>query len=213
MNVIIVLAIASALLQILGYLFYIRESLRDEIEPHPATWFMFAYGVLLLTILEGDQGASLFLLLLPSSCAILSIVVALLCWKRGTLKWPRHWQDRSAFFTDICLTFLYICAWALDSTGAISELDRELAVAVFLIASNMTTISSFYPLIRNTYLHPSHERAQPWIVWAFAYVTLMLATYIEVGPFSILMIYPGMNAFLHALVAYFARPSRRKRVV
>jgi len=193
--------IIAGALQALGYGLYIRQSLKHEIEPNAATWFMFSYGTFLLGVLEFSRGAKLELLYLPAVCATLSIAVAFICWKRGMLRWPEEWQDRLAFLVDVILTICYVGAWFLD------EEERGYANLVFLVCSNLTTISSFSPLIRGA---KRMERALPWAVWACAYTILGIATFAKGGLWTELMIYPVLNAYLHGRVAWLARSRHTK---
>jgi hypothetical protein len=204
-------AIVAGVGQVLGYVLYIRGSLRHELEPNPAAWLMFAYGTALLTILEFDIGAERELLILPIICATLSIGVAYICWHRGSLGWPEHPADRFAFIADIVLTAGYIAAWWMVGYGSITETERESATIVFLVLSNLTTLTAFSPLLRDAFLSPDHERSSAWVVWSLAYATLGIATAMNHGFMTPLMIYPAMNTVLHFAVGWFARPSRRRR--
>lgn len=193
---------AAGILQVLGYGLYIRHSHRKELDPNAATWFMFAYGTALLAVLEYSRGAQLDLLYLPIACAILSIVVAFICWKRGTLRWPEEWQDQLAFYVDIVLTIFYAVAWALAISGILDAKGLGYANLIFLICSNLTTISSFSPLMRAAH---RKESSLPWAVWASAYAALAVATFAKHGLLTDLMIYPVLNAVLHGRVAWLAR--------
>ncbi len=199
------LGIAAGVFQALGYVLYIRQSFRHEIEPNAATWFMFAYGTALLGVLEYSRGAESELLYLPAICAALGVVVALICLKRGTLRWPKEWQDQLAFLIDVVLTVGYVGVWGLAASGVLDEEKRGYANLVFLVCSNLTAISSFSPLIRGTKRHPAKERTSPWVVWACAYAVLGIATFFQEGLWTELMIYPVLNAYLHARVAWLAR--------
>ena len=227
------LGVAAGLLQILGYTFYIRKTLRNEVEPNPATWLMFAYGTTLLTILEFDVGAEWHLLFLPVACAILGVYVAFLCWHRGTLSWPKDREDQIAFIADLCLTAIYVTAGILLWRGAISEESRTLLSFVLLFASNATAITAFTPLIRGAIANPHREHPYAWVAWTFAYLLLADATYREhkageLTEFSLpfvggtlhfeidlvlvsLMVYPVLNAVLHGAVAVLSRKRRKKR--
>ena len=206
------IAIVAGILQFFGYVLYIRQALRHELEPNPSTWLMFAYGTALLTALELDMGASMPLLILPIVCAVLSVYVAYECWKRGTLGWPDEWEDRAAFVADLLLTVGYIGAWVLLALGDITPAVRAQATLWFLVFSNATTLTAFTPLLRDAYSNPDHEHAPSWLVWSMAYTALGLATALSVGVYSPLMIYPVSNAMLHGLVAWLARPSRHNRL-
>lgn len=196
------LGFLAGALQALGYVLYIRQVLRHEIEPNPATWLMFAYGTGLLGVLEFSRGAGPGLLILPATCAAFSVVVAAICWKRGTLRWPKEWQDQFAFGTDIALTLCYVGAWALAGSGILDESERGSANLAFLICSNLTTITSFSPLLRGA---RHKESPVPWMVWAYAYTILAVVTFSEYGLWTELMIYPVLNAALHARVAWLAQ--------
>lgn len=204
MSLIATLGITAGLLQALGYLLYIYFSVRHEVRPNASAWFMFAYGTGLLAALEYEQNAEWNVLMLPVSCAGMGIFVALLCWKRGTLRWPESKVDQTSFLIDVSLTVCYVLAWILRKQEVLTETQVWYATLVFLVGSNLTTFSSFVPIIRDTYQNPQHERKEPWIVWTFAYVILGATTYLGSGWQTTLMLYPVINAPLHGIIAYLA---------
>ncbi len=216
---ILYVGLLAGALQLIGYLLYLRD---EEIEPNPVTWLMFAYGTILLTFLEWDRQASAAELALPAVCSCMAIYVAGQCWWRARRNdpsrywprewWPDDWRDRASFQADLALTALYLGAAALAWSRWIGEDTREVAVVVFLIGANLTTLTAFFPLIRSVIEDPSHERTAPWAVWATAYALLGLTTWAMEGELlSELMVYPVLNATLHGAVAVLSRPSRRER--
>jgi len=208
------LAITSGLLQAFGYYVYIQKSLKHELRPNASTWFMFAYGTLTLTVLEWDREANWVLLVLPVTCAFLSVFVAFLCWKRGTLKWPSSGVDRTAFLTDVLLTIAYVSVWILTTKDYLSHEQKSLLVLAFLVLSNASTVVSFMPLMKGALDDPRAEHPFPWLIWASAYATLGYVTYLEDGWMTEFMIYPVLNTILHATVGliatrrWFRRPRR-----
>jgi hypothetical protein len=204
------LGILAGLLQVIGYTLYIRKTLRSEIEPNPATWLMFAYGTTLLTILELDADAGWSLLLLPITCSVMGFYVAYLCWHRGRLSWPEDLEDQIAFIADLFLTGAYVFTWYMLTLGTINADERETLAILFLVFSNMTTVTAFIPLLRGAHSHPHKERPLAWIVWTSAYVVLGIATVQEHGFDTVLLIYPVSSAFLHGLVAWLSRRTRRR---
>jgi hypothetical protein len=208
----LVLGVIAGVLQVIGYWLYITD---DHIEPNPVTWFMFAYGTALLTLLEWDTDATIPELILPAVCSVLAVYVSYQCWKKARLItpsmwWPRDWWpddivERWSFISDIIITVAYVFAWWLAAYAFISTEHKELAVFLFLFLSNLSTFPSFYPIIKSTYLAPEKEAALPWFTWAAAYALLGVITYATQGNFwNILMFYPVSNAVLHGVVGILA---------
>lgn len=206
------LGIFAGFLQLFGYILYLRD---QNIDPNPTTWFMFAYGTLVLAILEWDANATAPELILPTVCGLLSIVVAGKCWLQArkinpSRWWPHDWWpedkwDKFSFVSDILITAGYIAAWGLATYALLSEAGRAWAVLVFLFLSNLSTFPSFYPILRSTFTNPERESWLPWIVWAISYTVLGYVTFSVHGAFwHPLMFYPVSNALLHALVAVVA---------
>ncbi len=213
------LGILAGFFQILGYFFYIKD---ENIDPNPVTWFMFAYGTGILTLLEWDMGATLAELFLPIACSVLSIYVSWRCWKKArsidpNKWWPEDWWpedfwEKGSFVSDIIITIGYITAWALAAWSLLTPEYREIAVISFLILSNLSTFPSFYPLLKQTSLEPHKEHWLPWATWTLAYGILAVVTYLIQNEFwHILMFYPLSNVFLHGLTAWLARPGAKRR--
>lgn len=198
-----VLAVLSGALQALGYFFYIRHALKNGKVPNPLSWAMFAYGTILLFFLEMDQGAGWELLVLPAICAVSSLFVVRLCWRRGGFKNPIDLTDGIAFGLDVLLTVCYMAAWVLMSRGAITQEQRETASLVILVCWNIGIFTAFTPIARETHSHPDHEHPLPWAVWTTAYVTLAVVTVAENG-FSKgeLLLYPAFCVLVHSYMAW-----------
>lgn len=211
------LGVAAALLQLIGYVVYLRDG---EIEPNPVTWLMFAYGTMLLTALEWDSNAGPAELLLPLTCSFMAVFVAGRCWRRAYRRnpdrlwprewWPEDWRDRAAFQIDLVLTGLYLAAAMLVANDWIAPDLKAFAVVLFLVAGNLTTVSAFFPLIRNVFDNPQYEKTLPWAIWTIAYATLGVATFVSQATiWTALMLYPLLNAALHGSVALLSRKSRK----
>lgn len=196
---------------LLGYVLYIALSLKREIDPNPLTWLMFSYGTALLTFLEWDRGASIDLLILPFSCTVGGVMVALLCWKRGKMHLPKDKWDWYSFAIDIIATIGYLAAWGALVYGYIRPEWRELANWTFLVLSNISAIPAFVPILRSTKRDPSAERAIPWLIWTSSYAVLAVLTFQQEGIGTVLFIYPVLNFILHGTMAILALPHRRKR--
>jgi len=200
--------VISGLLQLVGYILYLRN---DEIDPNPVTWFMFAYGTVILVVLEWDGEATLAELILPIVCGALGVVVSVRCWlharaKNPKLWWPSDWWpedkfEKLSFQSDIFITIGYICAWLFLLISWVTPEQKEWAALVFLFLSNLSTFSAFYPIFSTTYKNPEREDWLPWMIWSAAYVILAMITFLTHDKlWHSLMFYPVSNALLHALV-------------
>ncbi|MBY0538156.1 hypothetical protein K2P47_02015 [Patescibacteria group bacterium] len=216
-SILLLLGIIAGILQVVGYLIYI---LHEDIDPNPVTWFMFAYGTAILTILEWDTDATFPELILPSVCAVFAIIVSYRCWVRArkndpTNWWPEDWwpndkYDKFSFVSDIVITIGYVSIWFLILFGNLEIETKETFVVLFLFLSNLSTFPAFYPILRTTYNSDYTEAASPWFIWALAYALLGIVTFITHDAlWHPLMFYPLSNAFLHALVGIFALRAKR----
>lgn len=185
----ITVGILAGISQLIGYILYWRLVVTAEDKlPNPLTWFMFGYGTLVLTILEFDVGATWGELYLPMICSISGFGVAVFIWwssfKTTKRYWPREWNVRHVEFwdglsllLDIIVTLCYVVAWGIFTWGALDTVNRHIALLMFLLFSNISTIFNFVPILRDTRLHPDHEHWLPWVVWTFSYSLLTIETW------------------------------------
>ncbi len=233
----LVAGIIAGLIQLIGYLVYYQRSIQGSLDPNPLTWLMFAYGTMILFVLEWDQGASLSELILPAVCSACGVGIAVRIWMLAFRKdgkfWPRAWRiektwEGRSFAADLLLTAAYLAAWGLTFSSWLSEGERLVASLVFLYLANATTFTAFFPVLKQAWREPSTEHWLPWTIWTLSYGLLVWITASDsevVIPSSwaiqewtydfwiwiALMSYPVSNAFLHGLVAVFASPRRAAR--
>lgn len=207
----VTLAVLTVIFQSAGYVVYVRKMLAGEIDENGTTWLMFCYGTALLTALEWDRDAGWYLLALPITCSIGSLVVGWLCWKRGKFSWSKTSKlERRCFYIDILLTVGYVSAWVLLASGNLTPSEKDDADLIFLIASNLSTAVAFIPLVRDAWSDGT-EDWMPWGIWTVAYTLLLLLTYEQHGWTSVrwdLQVYPISCIFLHWLVSTIAQPFR-----
>lgn len=209
------LSLMSVVFHVLAYVVFIFLSEREKTEykPNPTAWLMFAYGTALVTLLEWDRHASWTVLALPVVCSILSLRVAMVCWKQGRMRWPSHWLDGTALTVDLILTVAYVAAAGIARLGVISEELRGGLVSAFLIITTAGSILPFIPQIRGVMEEPQKEHWAPWFLWTMAYIALTATTVREVGWFSVLVLYPAINVALQlaVLVLILVLPRPRAR--
>lgn len=192
--------LAAGMFQLAGYIaYYILVIRKEGKEAEPLTWFMFAYGTALLTVMELDsmwkEAASdtswvnvLSVLLLPIICALGGISVAVGIWRKNLRLtkqlWPKEWKvewgetDGKAFAADIALTLCYLCLWIFTLVGTTEGNTHLWWVIAFLVASNLTTFPNFVPILRQTWSQPEKEDARPWAIWAIAYALLLVPAWV-----------------------------------
>lgn len=192
-----ILGLSAALFQALGYLLYIRLFARRVIRPNAASQFMFAYGTALLVLLEWGDNATWHVLALPATCAAMSVLVALMCLRKHATE-PVDRIEAITFSADIWLTIFWVAI-------AFGYGDIAPYSAAFLVAGNITTLTSFLPVLRSTWNNPEREQPMPWIVWTIAYALLGVATIAaDRGQNPALLLYPLLSVTLHGSVALMA---------
>ncbi len=185
------LGLAAALLQVVGYLAYIRNFRQQSIRPNSASFMMFAYGTAFVFLLEAHNGATASMLLLPGCCAVMSIIIAGMCLRKGATE-PVEDIERVTFAIDVGLTVGY--GFAFFTFGY----DSRFAL-LFLLGANATTFTAFFPLVRSTWMFPRREKPGPWVLWTLAYACLTVATIAGGGLAKpALLAYPVINMLIHA---------------
>ncbi len=214
----VLLGVLAGLLQFIGYVFYIKD---EEIKPEPTTWFMFAYGTAILTILEIRAAAHWYELMLPIVCSIMAIYVSFKCWQRSREKdpssfWPKDWwpedtMKRISFVSDMIITVCYLAIVVVVATLDLNPVYQLYAALGFLFLSNSVTFTAFIPILKETQEKPTNENWRPWAIWTAAYAVLTVSTALaprEAGDSLLsLLFYPASNTILHAAVGWLARPA------
>jgi hypothetical protein len=207
MDLIATAACSAAVLQAAAYLMYVRRALLRRIDPEPTSWLMWAYGTVLVVIIETDQGIHPLLRLLPIVCAGCSVLVAALCWTRHSGVWPTEPVDRLALAFDLMLTIVYVGVSATAFAGLLDAASAHAARWALLVCVSVGTVVSYVPVLRHTRRNPDAEDPAPWAVWTAAYATLLLATIaaegLSAGALQFL-VYPAICMVLSALVCRFS---------
>lgn len=200
MDLIVFFGLLAGFLQLTGYVLYYTHVVKSEGKPNPLTWLMFAYGTVLLTIMEfdtmvreakalGNEALMWAVLMLPITCSTGGVLVATRIWwnnyKATKDWWPSAWRidwkdsDGKAFATDLGMTVGYLVLWTFTLWGDTTDTEHKWWVIGFLLVSNATTIPNFIPILRSTLKSPEDEHPLPWYVWAIAYTILIYPTWMK----------------------------------
>lgn len=216
MSLIFSLGILAGIIQIIGYIFYILKTNRNDISPNPTTWLIFAFDTTILTALEAIAGADVALLFLPFMCSIGAIYIAWLVRKAGRLHWPTDPFDAYILKVGIFIACAYTVLFILWHFAVVPTTMLHAAGFLFLVLTNINTFVAFIPILREVKHDPLHEHAGPWTIWTAAYVLLGVVTYLEVGferDGLIFYVYPVSCAILHGAIAVLARDVRKKKFI
>lgn len=218
----ITLGVLAGIVQFIGYVYYIKN---EDIKPQPTTWFMFAYGTAILTLLEVGASAHWYELILPIVCSVMAIYVSFRCWRYSraldpSSLWPKDWwpedtMSQVSFVTDVMITILYVAIVTMVAAFNLNPLYQLYGALAFLFLSNSVTFTSFYPILQETKKIPTNESWLPWAIWTGAYALLAVATLLAPreanDSLASLLFYPASNTILHGLVGWLARPKAQKR--
>lgn len=187
------LGLIAAAIHLLSHAVYIRQVLANQIQPNATSFLMFAYGSALMTLLEWRVGASWPVLALPVSCAVLDFGICLLCLRKPATRGCDRFE-KSAFAIDVVLTVAYV---SLATAGS----PCEGCEVPFLLATNLSSIVGFVPVLRSTWKTPEREQPGPWLIAATAYALLGLEIVQSGAPLTpVLLVYPLLNMVLHLVL-------------
>ena len=204
------LSFMSVVFHVLAYVVFIFLHERRGYEPNPTTWIMFAYGDAFVALLEWSLHAPWTLLALPVVCSILSMRVAFVCWRNGSVHWPEHALDRIALITDIILLLTYGVITYITQLDYIDKSNREALVTAILIITLAGAFLPFVPMLRGLMENPRKEHWAPWLLWTVSYVCLTATTVLEESLLSVLMLYPVVSVVVHAVPLYVVLFFRKK---
>lgn len=183
--------------EVFGYLLYIHKSLINEVHPNPVAWIMFAYGALVMALLDWDRDASLLVLSQPVICALFNLVIVLIIWHKGKLELPSDRADKIALTSDFLITAVYIYLKIGLLNNFLNSQEVDMSVLVLLILSNVSLLICYIPLIRNVHQNPGHENYLPWLFWLCSYVVLLAGTFYQYGTLNEFFMYPVISILIH----------------
>lgn len=192
----IALGAAAGLVQFVGYFIYVRDVVRSHIKPNPASWLIWSYGnaLVCLSYIFLNQRFALSIEILPIVCGVACIVSGIIFLFIGKFR-PIEGFEKKVVIFDL----LVVLIWALDEFFGF----RIMSLFTLHVLLLVSTVVAFIPVYKDVFEDPSVERPRAWIIWAVAYLILLIVSFMERGDiFTIL--YPALYAMLHGLVAVLA---------
>lgn len=144
MQSLVLLAIAAAAIEILAYVFYVRDICSGRSRPSRASWLIWAPLAWLTLASQWQAGGELILIKLTAMCLGIT-AVAVLALRFGTGGWSR--LDRFCFL----ITALGVVAW-------VQTREPVLALLFFILAD----MAAAAPTVRDAALHPDKDSRAAW---------------------------------------------------
>lgn len=187
----VILGILAGVLQVVGYIFYVKKINLGRIKPNTASWSIWAFGAVLesssYVFVTGDWVKNI----LPIACAVSAIVIFIYCFRHGHFEKPTKFEW-SLVFLDCVAVFI----WWWYSSAVYANL--------FLV---LTAVISFIPIFLHIWKDNMVEDAKPWFIWTLAYAVLALVVMLRWEKWEDL-VYPAIFVILHIVVAILAIDSR-----
>lgn len=196
------IGLSAGVLQASAYFLYTRLVLKCETRPNGMSWLMWAYGTFVFFFIEFDVAAPLSVLILPAVCMVCALIVSVYSFVKSSYIPPER-GDYAALFVDLLLMGSYLVLLLLLSTGVITGEQQASLAMIFLVLTSLSTLVTFYPIMRTTFEDPCGENPIPWFIWTVAYGLLLYTVMIE-GMSWQYMIYPILNILLHGSIGVFA---------
>ncbi len=150
--------VMSGVMQLAGYITYIVGMAKFGVRPNFTSWGLWVFGAAVSILVYQSETSDAWKLVLPITCAVCSVVVALYALLQRSFDIP----DKLDVFIALC-DIAVIGLW-------IAFKNSHLAY-YFLI---LDTTISFLPIVRSTLANPQAEIKEAWAIWTLAYVTLVL---------------------------------------
>ncbi len=194
----------SALLMLLGYLWYTFFLFRHNTRANATMWILTSISGIVLLLAEFLYGVPWNALktdVVDASAAILITVIALSI--GSYIAWTPH--DKKLVVWYVGLFVIYLFGDYLDRSGhLIGPLAHIIQIAV-IVVYNVTTFIEFWPLLRETWSDPNNELPYAWTVWTISYALYFVVRVLE-GVEWVNLLHPGVAVLLHGSIALMAIP-------
>ncbi len=187
----IVLGIMAGLLQLIGYVSYVKKINIGRVVPNTASWSIWAFGAVLesssYALATGDWVKNI----LPVVCAASAIAIFFYCLRLGHF----HRLSRFEWFL-VLIDCAAIFIWWWYGSAIYANL--------FLV---LTAFISFVPIVAHAWRDPMVEDSLPWFIWTVAYATLSVVVLLRWEKWEDL-VYPLVFVVLHLMVAVLSLDNR-----
>lgn len=187
-----------------AYITYLAFTVRMKVTPSTTAWLMFAYGTSITAFLEYQAHAPWSLLWLPIMCALFSLYIAARSVFTTKDWWPKTKVEQAAFLIDLGIAIVY--SFILPPETRAHTTDGFLALLA------LSSVLPFIPQYRAMLDGSAVEHWLPWLSWTLSYSLLTATTVlVEHTWYTVLILYPLVNAILHGTACVLAVLAALKR--
>ncbi|HTE22573.1 MAG TPA: hypothetical protein VK674_06050 [Candidatus Limnocylindria bacterium] len=188
-NLAVPVAVVAGLLNVLGFVPYLRDTLRRKTKPERAMWWIYAvlFGLLFAAQMEAGAG---WLLFVTGAYIASSVVIAILS------LWYGYGSFHKRDTISLVVAAVGLLLWQLS--------DRPLVAIVLVI---IVDFAGFWLTLVKTWHAPHSETL---ISWQLAFVTAVLSIF-SVGAWTLdVLIYPVYAVLATALIVWMIMYRRTK---
>ncbi len=184
-NLCLVIGIMAGIIQIIGYVLYMRNAFSGSIFPNPASWSIWAFASILNLISYAEMTGDWPKIILPAACSVMNMATFLTCLFKGRLR-----KLRMIEWTILFLDIVIVLFWWLSKSATLTNLLLQ-----------ASTLISFLPLICDVWKNPSIEKPTPWLLWTLGYALLFSIVLLRWKKWED-AVYPLLCLILHGIVLY-----------
>lgn len=180
------LSLLAGTLHVLAYALYSRSAAKGDVRPNTVTWTLFVFLTLAnMFSLYAVTGADWVKLVLPIASSAACIYTFLSILKSGKFAWPA-----TPHLAAGVVGIIAIVVWKVY--GATDYGNTLLSVAILI---------SFFPTYDGVWKDPTAERPRSWVLWAVAYLLLLVVVLLRWNGNRQELVYPICGFTFHIAVA------------
>lgn len=186
MDISVLIAIVSGLLQLLGYAVYNYLTHKGDIKPNSASWAIWTFGSLVNLMSYAYLTQDWVKDILPIACSAACFITFAVCLCRGQFG-RLDKRDWIIVAVDCGITVIWFFTSATEAN----------------LLYQVTTVLSFVPIIIGIRDGTDKENWQPWVIWTFAYLLFGISVFMRLNHPAELA-YPVTCFVVHCITAYLS---------
>jgi hypothetical protein len=199
---------ASALLMLIGYLWYASFLFRHNTRANATMWTLTSISGVVLIIAEFLYGVPWNALKTDAVDAVAAVLITLIAFGlRSYTPWTE--RDKKLVIWYIGLFIVYLAGDYLGRNAHMAGFIAQTIQIGVIVLYNITTLIEFWPLLRETWEDPSNELPYAWFVWTSSYSLYFFVRLFEKVEL-VNLLHPMLAVLLHGSLVLLAIPHTKK---